>query len=132
MQSHIEKGKKNEKFLQFIELHGKDDYIDWKITVCFYSALHYVKAFLKKHSINTNNHKDIDDQIHFKNGGKAKFDQPHYEVYEDLRRNASVARYSGVFSTSFQEQYLKNLCIESKKSLHQIKLYIGSKGVKLD
>ena len=132
MQSHIEKGKKNEKFLSLIEEHGKNDYLDWNITVCFYSALHYVKAYLKKHGYNTNSHKEIDQNIrHTSLICNVKFDEKHYRAYADLKTYSSTARYSGVYSGPLQELLLKNNSIESKKFLSLIKLYLTSKGMKL-
>ncbi len=42
MQNHIDQAEHNEKFLTELEIDYPTTYFDWKITICFYTALHYL------------------------------------------------------------------------------------------
>lgn len=56
-QEHIEHFKRNEKFLKVITEASPDAYFDWHVTVCFYCALHLVRAFLvSKGVLDSNSH----------------------------------------------------------------------------
>ena len=53
VKEHIRKAEYNEKFFDDI----RDNYPDWAITGLFYSALHYVDAYLKSKQISVEDHK---------------------------------------------------------------------------
>jgi len=132
MKTHLARAQHNEKFLDFIETNINDDFLDWKITVAFYAALHYLKAFLKlKGIISGNSHKEIDSIIDPKNP-KAKFPIPEkqYTYYQELYQNARNSRYSGLYTSDFQILLLKVKCDQSKKSLEELKSYFKENGLK--
>ncbi len=132
MKGHIEKAKHNEKFLEFIETNVTDDFHDWRITVIFYSGLHYMKALLKLKKIPSgHSHTDLDIVIN-PNNNKAKYPLPTnvYNLYQSLYQNARNSRYDAHLSNDFQILLMKVKTDESKKSLTEIKKYIKKEGLK--
>lgn len=49
MNVHLTQARHNEDFLKIVSEASPNNYFDWKITVCFYASLHYLRA-LEKHS----------------------------------------------------------------------------------
>jgi uncharacterized protein (UPF0332 family) len=133
MQLHIDKARNNEKFLAFIESNITDDFIDWKITVTFYAALHYIKALLKaKHVADTHSHTKIDLAINPGNKNR-KFAMPgdYYQCYRELYEASRNARYTVVYSNQFQILLQKMQCEQSKQNLSKLKEYVKNEGVKI-
>jgi hypothetical protein len=52
---HIKQARHNEKLAATL---AKSTYLDWAVTAYFYSALHYVQAFLAVHAVACDNHAD--------------------------------------------------------------------------
>jgi hypothetical protein len=133
MREHLEKAKSNEKFLLFIEQNAVNDFYDWKITVIFYIALHYIKALLKfKKKPTGYTHFDLDKIINpCKPSASCPFPQDKYDCYNDLYIDSRNARYSPVYSTDFQILLVHVLCEKSKTNLGAIKKYVVSEGLKI-
>lgn len=130
MEHHITKAQNNERFLLFIEESIKDDFIDWKITVIFYAALHYIKAFLKKNKIIIGqSHSEIESAI--KAGGKFPLPPDIYDIYHDLYRTSREARYVAIYTTPFQDTLLQFKCNEAKEELNTLKEFIKTCGLKI-
>ena len=131
MKSHLERAKANERFLAFIDANEGDDFSEWKMTVLFYSSLHYLKAYLilKKKPLG-HSHKDIDSIINPANA-KAQFPFPQkiYDYYNTLYQNSWEARYSGVYNTAMQAALLKWKCSESLCCLEELKKYFKAEGL---
>ncbi|MBF0317775.1 MAG: hypothetical protein HQL04_06330 [Nitrospirae bacterium] len=54
LKEHLKQAQRNEEFYQSI----KENYPDWGGTALFYSALHYVDAFLMSKNVFVKDHKD--------------------------------------------------------------------------
>jgi hypothetical protein len=133
MKSHIERARANESFLIFIDQNGGDDFVEWKMTVLFYTGLHYLRAFLKFNKIPTpHSHKETDFLINpaYKTA-KLPFPQKQYDYYNTLYQNSWEARYSGVYDTTFQELLLKVKYSESIECLEKLKQYFQASGLHL-
>lgn len=131
MKAHIDKALNNERFLQFIESNIKDDFIDWKITVIFYAALHYLKAFLKFKKVpNVNSHKEIDNAINpGLEGAKYPIPKNEFETYRDLYQISRSVRYSGIYKSDLQVLLLSQSCEKSKQNLEVLKAFFVAEGL---
>jgi len=133
MKSHLERAKANERFLAFIDDNEGDDFSDWKMTVLFYCALHYLKAFLilNKKPLG-HSHTEIDSIINpCSTSAKFPFPQKIYDYYNVLYQNSWEARYSGVYFTDLQVQLLKWKCNESSDCLKKLKEYFITEGLQI-
>ena len=132
MRDHLAKAKHNEKFIKLINDSIKDDFFDWKITISFYAALHYLKAFLKlKNVFGGNTHTQIDNLIN-PNSNTKKINIPDniYSSYQVLLNNSRNARYSVYKNSDFQVLLLKVKKDESNNLLKELKNYFKSQGLR--
>lgn len=99
---HTSQAVHNESFLSFID---NSEFLDWKFTVLFYSALHYGDAFLaKKHGKHCKSHKER-REMYSRINRKELFD-----AYKNLEDYSRTARYqpegiSMLTQEAFQEAY---------------------------
>jgi len=87
---HISKAEHNEKFASTLNSDGSyADYRDWVVTAYFYSAIHYVEAYLSTLSRHSPDHRARDAVI-----GSDPDLQPIYSDYRRLKDDSTNARYS--------------------------------------
>ena len=90
---HVAQSKSNLAFLSCVNQQIKN-YLDWQVTVCFYSALHLVNAHLSKHGLQYRKHHDVnfglnpDVQLSI-----SKLPQDEYDAYIALQRLSRRSRY---------------------------------------
>jgi hypothetical protein len=84
---HIARAEENEAFAKSLD-QAKPLYVDWGITVLFYSALHYVDAYLAIKPLHPPNHDARDTAI--QNNGSLS---PIYKDYRRLKDQSRAARY---------------------------------------
>lgn len=66
MQQFIDQAIHNEKFHECVHTNFTDSFFDWKITILFYTAIHYLKALAAKRNIDIGNtHADIERNLKF-------------------------------------------------------------------
>lgn len=122
---HISQAKHNEGFGLFLKENLK--YKDWLITVCFYTALHYVEAkfadSLSLHSENipkikkpaTGKDENQYNSIHtYRKKLVATYLKKIYVNYRKLEENSKIARYlnidqSGIALSFFTDQDALNM-----------------------
>jgi hypothetical protein len=80
---HISKAERNEQFANVV---GQGKFIEWAITILFYSALHYVDAVLAVSVIHPDSHSQRDDAIG-KNDTLMRV-RPEYRTLETLSQNS--------------------------------------------
>lgn len=132
MRSHIARAKSNEKFLKFIDQGASSDFTDWKITVIFYTALHYLRAYLLFKKIRVpRSHKLIDTIINPSNPSAIHPLPKVYNRYNALYQNSWESRYSGVYTNDFQEKLLLAKCQESRQYLEALKSFFAEEGLKI-
>jgi hypothetical protein len=83
---HWSQGEHNEAFYQGID---KDVYSDWAATALFYSALHYIDAFLAGIGIDPGGHDDRDSEV-----ANRKELRPLARQYFRLKNRSRDARYN--------------------------------------
>ena len=87
--------------------------VDWAITMLFYSALHYIDAFLDGKGMHPRNHTVRDDEI--QNNGSIK---AIYRDYRFLKHRSRAARYEIA-------NYTEREFTAAQKSLEAIKQLLG-------
>lgn len=135
---HLKQAKHNSDFAAHCETTFADNYFDWKITVVFYEALHYVKAYLEIQGVTTDTlrHTQISDIIDYdpkrNRGAKQKipFVKRAFKSYQRLRENSENARYDCHFLN--QDDGLahnKSVYNQSKQALGILKDYLEARGL---
>jgi uncharacterized protein (UPF0332 family) len=81
---HLKRAQENEKLAHALKKLRTPSGVDWAITVLFYSALHYVDAFLAGKNCHPLTHEDRNDEIEA-NGSLA-------EIANDCRRLEDLSR----------------------------------------
>ena len=84
---HIDRYEHNVKFRNSID--DKDEFADWKITISFYAAIHFIEAVLCLKKISIENHQDRGEVLR-KYPEMFKYVEP---LYRKLSRLAHKARY---------------------------------------
>lgn len=117
---HIERAENNESFYNQFNL-ATTPFIDWAITALFYSALHYIDAYLAKYPAGG---------IHPASHGKREkflacdnFTQNIYPSYRELRDRSEDARYNLI---SFSPPFVALLEAQEFQTIRKIiRPYLG-------
>lgn len=132
MQYHISQIKHNEEFSLVLETHYPKKYFDWRITVLFYTALHYLRALEKSKGLNFGtNHKSTRQNINPKLGGLMPVSQSCFDAYMDMFNSAHTARYTGFLKASDFNTFMEYDYKSCENSLQVIKAYCIANGVKI-
>jgi uncharacterized protein (UPF0332 family) len=131
-QEHIEHFRHNEKFLDVVITASPNSFFDWKITVCFYSALHLVRAFLVTKGVeHVDSHHTT---LNCLDPNAEKVPAIHlpiadlYRPYSHLYLLSRKARYDGfLHRKEFEETQQDNL-EEAMVSLQKIKDALANQG----
>ena len=90
---HIQQARRNLIFLASINNSIKDCF-DWQVTVCFYTALHFVNAHLSKYGLQYRKHKDVNFALNFANTtSPARLPEDEYVAYTALQSLSRRSRY---------------------------------------
>lgn len=93
---HVNQTTHNLKFLEQVNQNG-NNYFDWQVTICFYTALHLINAHLSLFNMQYRKHVDVKDAINPKNAssvsnGSALPDN-EYLAYTKLQSLSRRSRY---------------------------------------
>lgn len=90
---HIHQAKNNLEVLEFVNTSGK--YYDWQVTLCFYSALHFVNAHLAKcNNSHYRTHMQVDEAINPNIAlSVSRLDEDTYVAYTSLFKLSKRSRY---------------------------------------
>lgn len=86
-QRRLQQARRNEDLYHHLATVAPT-YIDWQITALFYSALHYVDAYLAKHNVHPSSHAERDRLITMESVLRRI-----YTAYRDLESYSRDARY---------------------------------------
>jgi hypothetical protein len=106
---HINRAEENEQMAKAMDL-SKGVNVGWAITIIYYSALHYVDAYLEVQSIRPPNHEERDARVNSKL-------KDIYNEYRYLKHKSREARYSIA-------NYTKENFYSACPKLSKIKTYI--------
>lgn len=122
MKSHLKKANYNEKFLEAFEELLPDDYFDWKITVVFYIAVHYIDAYFLSHGTSINSH---EVRRHVLETHHSPLSEDCIDNYNNLYRLARNARYNGFLGLKEWNKHQRDCLKEAKKNLIPIRKEIA-------
>ncbi len=131
MQQYLDQAAHNIVLYQHLESSAPDSFSDWKITLLFYTALHYLKALAMLRN------KNIGD-THFDIENNTNPDRPKpvmsitrnaWADYKNLFRYSQQARYDGFTDFDTFEELMKDNLVECKKHFDSFKKYIKGQGV---
>ena len=107
MQQHLNQAKHNRDFHDCIQTQFEGQFCDWKITVLFYVAIHYLKALATKKGIYIGEtHYDIEHNVNpDRNGAKMRITRNAWREYKNLFNYSRTARYEGITDISTFEQF---------------------------
>ena len=133
-QEHIEQARHNAGLVSYLEENIPDSFHDWKVTICFYEALHWVRAFLCTQGIgSSDNHNHTLNCINPRAREKPPKHVPMptvYPAYFRMYQLSKAARYQGFLQKrSFEKQQSDNLR-EAKECLEIIHGDLLARGFK--
>jgi|GEM_PF-6903932 len=117
----------NEKFLLSVEEASPSNFHDWKATIVFYCALHYLKSFAKTKGIKLIQHKDTFNKLYSQGDGKPPelvVDVEIRRYYKILFEFAHTTRYDGFLEVSVSGKVGKLRVKDAKQYLELIKDWI--------
>lgn len=134
MQHHIDQAKHNGTFHNCIEENFPGQFCDWKITVLFYTAIHYLKALAASKNIEIGDtHYDIENSVNpDRTGHVMPITKNAWREYRGLLEYSRTARYTGITDV---ETFEKLKAIDHQnclKHLDNFKKYIVGRGVAVD
>ena len=134
MKRYLEQASHNENFHICLVEKFKDHFFDWKITVLFYTAIHYLKALaINRGAKIGETHYDIEQSVNpDRDYAVMKISRNACREYKSLFQYSKTARYEG-FTDFNTFQKLKQIdysyCMQH---LDNFKKYIKGQGIKID
>lgn len=117
----------NENLLASIEEHTPTDFYDWRATIIFYSALHYLKSYAKTKGITLVDHRDTFKKLYSKGKGlppELIIDTKVRWCYDILFKFAHATRYDGYFKENVSGKVGKLRLKDAKEYLALMKDWI--------
>ena len=130
MEKYLNQAEHNENFLEKLKEEFPYDFHDWKITVIFYTSLHYIKCFALTKSITLKHHKDTFDKLH---SGELSFgsDDGLKKCYFKLYAYSKLSRYSGFLTIEAFDRICMINYTDSTLKLGLIKKFVKGELEKL-
>ncbi len=134
MQNHILQAKHNEKFHDCICTEFPDRFFDWKITVLFYQAIHYLKTLAAQKGIDIGDtHYEIERNINpDRQSPKMAITKGAWREYNALYQYSQTARYNGITDFDTFEKLKETDYKFAVQNLGKFKKYLKSVGLKND
>jgi hypothetical protein len=98
MRKHLDQASHNQDFHKCIDESFNDRFFDWKITVLFYIAIHYLKALSVKRSCDIGfTHLEIDHNVNpARDNAKMRINKGAWSDYKSLYQYSKSSRYEGI------------------------------------
>jgi len=105
MEKHIQQAEHNQKLLDILISDFPNEYNDWKVVLCFYVAIHYLKALaIHRNKVLGNTHQEINEALGRNASPKLFSMKPiQWQNYYDLYQNSRSARYDGFLNVADHE-----------------------------
>ena len=129
---HLEQIRHNKKFLVFLDKHSDQQFIDWQMTVVFYTALHFIHALARKKKCNIGaSHEKVHENINPDNKSAIMpLPELEYASYVNLYHHSRNARYK-CWAMDSNNPLLQYALSECKTYLFGIEEYCIKEGVKV-
>ena len=111
----------NLKFLNYLEVSCPNQYADWKITVAFYIAVHYIDAYYISRNIKIRSHENRNKEM---NSGNFPFVYDIYSEYGFLYGSSRASRYNGYLDEDWYFSNLNHVYKDCKISLRLIREFV--------
>lgn len=134
MSPFLEQAKHNQLFHDKICECFEDRFFDWKITIVFYTAIHYLKALAYSKGINIGeNHEQIESAVNpYIDNALMPIKPFAWKAYKAMKNYSRTARYDGITDFETFEELKKDdykFCLENFETF---KSYMKSQGIELD
>lgn len=132
MERNTSQAKHNEEFFSLLKEKLPHSFYDWKLTVVFYAALHYVKAFSIYRGIDIGDtHFDMMNSIFPKDGSEPKLKLPKEvrSYYKTMYRYSRACRYDGFLTIENFNRICEANLNYSLSALDKMKAYFKSQGL---
>jgi hypothetical protein len=131
MSKHIEQVRHNKKLVAFLEKQSEQQFLDWQITVVFYTALHLIHALAEKKRIYIGSaHTAVHNNLNPDNiAATMPLPEIVYQSYICLYEHSRNARYK-CWAMNTNIRLLQFTFNESKTYLSEIEEYCHRQGVK--
>lgn len=131
MKQHILQAQHNEAFHDNIVANFNDQFFDWRITVLFYVAIHYLQALAAMRGIHIGDtHYDIELSVNpDRNNNKMAISKAAWREYKNLFNYPRTAHYEGITDFATFERLKEtdyNFCL---RHLDKFKKYIQGQGL---
>lgn len=128
---HTSQAKHNEELYKHIQSEFPTEFGDWKVTILFYIAIHYLKALAEHRGKDIGRtHYDIENNVNpSRPNSKMKIKRNAWSSYKSLFRYSQSARYDGFTSIeNFNriQNYNHLHCIDA---LEHFRKYVEGQGV---
>ena len=133
MHQHLEQANHNKNFHDCIETQFAGQFYDWKITVLFYVAIHYLKALADSKGVDIGEtHFDIEHNVNpDRHHAKMRIKKGAWREYKNLFNYSRTARYEGITDIATFEQLKQvdhSYCLTH---LDNFKKYIQGQGISI-
>ncbi len=135
MDKHITQGKYNHSFHNSICTDYPEHYFDWKVVCLFYTALHYMRAYIISKGQNAGtSHREIETMIKPNQQTRAilEVSKTCWDNYRNLYLYSRTARYEGFIDLEGFDNDRKNDHIYSEQHLKDIILYLEGRGIAIN
>ncbi len=134
MQHFIDQAIHNERFHECVHTNFSERFFDWKVTILFYTALHYLKALAATREIDIGNtHTDIEYNCNpDRSGRKMMITRNAWREYKNLYRYSHTSRYEGITDIDTFEKLKEIDYGYCKVHLNAFKKYIKGQGLPID
>jgi hypothetical protein len=133
MRKHLDQATHNQDFHDQINESFCDKFYDWKITVLFYVAIHYLKALAVKRNFNIGDtHHEIEQNVNpDRDSAIMKIKRGAWVDYKSLYRYSKSSRYEGITDNDTFEKIKKvdhSFCLVH---LENFKKYVKAQNIEI-
>jgi hypothetical protein len=135
MQRHLEQAAHNKEFKDCVDKSFPERFFDWKITVCFYTALHLIHALAKKRGIYIGeSHEQVAKNIDPNRmpPGAMQINKQAWGHYRNLSKYARAARYDGITDFATFEKMMEQDYKECQIHMNELTKYLRNQGLPIE
>ena len=134
MQKHLRQAEHNGNLHEDLQQSFPATYFDWKITLLFYIAIHWLRALAAKEQINIGDtHFDIEANVNpERHNARMRITKGAWREYKALYHYSRSARYEGIFDPQIFEDLKKadhKMCLQH---LGNFKRYLERRGLQIE
>lgn len=131
MQHHLDQALHNQTFHDCIENQFNDQFYDWKITVLFYIALHYLQALAATRGIHIGDtHYTVEQNVNpDRPNAKMRIAKGAWREYKNLFHYSRTARYEGITDIATFEKLKQMDHAYCLQHLESFKKYMQGQGL---